>query len=169
MASIGSGPGIGSGSKISVNAVRPVGTSSADADQAGGAATSAASGDGATVVSTTALDAGYLPDHPHQDQRRDDRRWHDAASLMMSKAHSSFDLRETLRQMVAVLQEARQALAGLDLDGIMGSAAAKSDMCDVIEMANVSALDDECRGLLEAARKMNQVNRQVRHLIAANV
>lgn len=88
---------------------------------------------------------------------------------MMSKAHSSFDLRETLRQMVAVLQEERQALAGLDLDGIMGSAAAKSDMCDVIEMANVSALDDECRGLLEAARKMNEVNRQVRNLIAANV
>lgn len=61
MSSIGSGPGIGSGSKISVNAVRPVGTSSADADQAGGAATSAASGDGATVVSTTALDAGQAP------------------------------------------------------------------------------------------------------------
>lgn len=87
----------------------------------------------------------------------------------MSKALSSFDLRETLRQMVAVLQEERQALAGLDLDGIMGSASAKSAMCDVIDTVNVTALDDECRGLLEAAKKMNEVNRQVRNLIAANV
>jgi len=87
----------------------------------------------------------------------------------MSKALSPFDLRETLRQMVAVLQDERQALAGLDLDGIMGSASAKSQMCDVIELSGVTALDDECRGLLEAARKMNEVNRQVRNLIAANV
>lgn len=87
----------------------------------------------------------------------------------MSQALSPFDLRDTLRQMVAVLQEERQALAGLDLDGIMGSASAKSAMCDAIDMAGVSALDDECRGLLEAAKKMNEVNRQVRNLIAANV
>lgn len=87
----------------------------------------------------------------------------------MSKALSAFDLRDTLRQMVAVLQEERQALAGLDLDGIMGSATAKSAMCDAIDAAGVSQLDDECRGLLEAAKKMNEVNRQVRNLIAANV
>ncbi|NKJ01188.1 flagellar protein FlgN [Novosphingobium sp. SG707] len=87
----------------------------------------------------------------------------------MSQALSPFDLRDTLRQMVAVLQEERQALAGLDLDGIMGSASAKSTMCDAIDMAGISAIDDECRGLLEAAKKMNEVNRQVRNLIAANV
>lgn len=87
----------------------------------------------------------------------------------MSKLLSPFDLRETLRQMVAVLQEERQALAGLDLDGIVGTTTAKSEMCDMIEMAQVAGIDDECRGLLEAAKKMNEVNRQVRNLIAANV
>ena len=30
-------------------------------------------------------------------------------------------------------------------------------------------LDEECRGLLDAARRLNEVNRQVRNLIAANV
>lgn len=66
MSSIGSGPGIGSGSKIQVNAVRPVGASSVGAetrydDQATNVTTPAVSGDGATVVSTTALDAGQPP------------------------------------------------------------------------------------------------------------
>lgn len=87
----------------------------------------------------------------------------------MSQALSPFDLRDTLRQMVAVLQEERQALAGLDLDSILETASAKSRMCDAIDGAGVSSLDDECRGLLEAAKKMNEVNRQVRNLIAANV
>ncbi|MEA1157669.1 hypothetical protein U8M34_29400, partial [Klebsiella pneumoniae] len=32
-----------------------------------------------------------------------------------------------------------------------------------------SEIDEECRGLLEAARRLNEVNRQVRNLIAANV
>ena len=87
----------------------------------------------------------------------------------MSQALSSFDLRDTLRQMVAVLQEERQALAGLDLDGIMGAANTKGNLVEVIEGAGVSAIDEECRGLLEAAKKLNEVNRQVRNLIAANV
>lgn len=64
MSTIGSGPGVGSGPKLQVNAVRPVGTSSTGtsavgADHAGG---SPAVGDaGSTVVSTTALDAGGPP------------------------------------------------------------------------------------------------------------
>jgi len=68
MSSIGSGPGIGSGSKIQVSTVRPVSTSSAGvssetrgADQATVASSSAAISDGATVVSTTALKAGSAP------------------------------------------------------------------------------------------------------------
>ena len=32
-----------------------------------------------------------------------------------------------------------------------------------------SQIDEECRGLLDAARRLNEVNRQVRNLIAANV
>jgi hypothetical protein len=78
-------------------------------------------------------------------------------------------LQETLRQMVAVLQDERQALATLDLDAIMGTAIGKAGLCDVLEGAAPAAVDEECRGLLDAARRLNEVNRQVRNLIAANV
>jgi len=78
-------------------------------------------------------------------------------------------LRDNLRQMVAVLQEERQALAALDLDAIMGAAVGKSGLCDVLGQAEAGAVDEECRGLLDAARRLNEVNRQVRNLIAANV
>jgi hypothetical protein len=80
------------------------------------------------------------------------------------------ELTQVLRQMVAVLQAERQALAGLDLDGIMGCAVTKRGLCDAIEAGSVSDLpDDECRGLLESARRLNEVNRQIRNLVAANV
>lgn len=82
-------------------------------------------------------------------------------------------LRENLRQMIAVLQAERQALAGLDLDAIMGCAQDKVALCGTLDgcgpIAESFALDEECRGLLDAARRMNEVNRQVRNLIAANV
>lgn len=79
------------------------------------------------------------------------------------------ELRDTLRQMVAVLQEERQALAGMDFDGIMGCANDKSALCSRIEDVDAEAVDAECKGLLDAARRLNEVNRQVRNLIAANV
>lgn len=86
---------------------------------------------------------------------------------------NSVQLRETLRQMVAVLQDERQALAGLDLDTIMGCANHKIALCGTIDMGapltDPALLDAECRGLLDAARRLNEVNRQVRNLIAANV
>jgi hypothetical protein len=78
-------------------------------------------------------------------------------------------LRDSLRQMVAVLQEERQALAGLDLDAIMGTAVSKEQLCGTLADADSSAIDEECRGLLDAARRLNEVNRQVRNLVAANV
>lgn len=78
-------------------------------------------------------------------------------------------LRETLRQMVAVLQNERQALAGFDLDGIMGMANEKQSLCAVLGDADQDLVDEECRGLLESARRLNEVNRQIRNLIAANV
>ena len=87
----------------------------------------------------------------------------------MSKAIPFVELRDTLRQMVAVLQSERQALAGLDLDGIMGCAFDKDALCGRLDDAGVDAVDDECRGLLDAARRLNEVNRQLRNLIAANV
>ena len=80
------------------------------------------------------------------------------------------ELAQSLRQMVAVLQAERQALAGLDLDGIMGCAVSKRGLCDVIEASSAGDLPDaECRGLLESARRLNEVNRQIRNLVAANV
>lgn len=86
---------------------------------------------------------------------------------------SSPDMRETLRQMIAVLQAERQALAGLDLDEIMGCAASKIALCGTLDAGGPfdqnSSLSEECRGLLDAARRLNEVNRQVRNLIAANV
>ena len=82
---------------------------------------------------------------------------------------SPAELRETLRQMVAVLQSERQALAGLDLDAIMGTAADKSNLCGRLAGTDGEAIDAECRGLLDAARRLNEVNRQLRNLIAANV
>ncbi len=79
------------------------------------------------------------------------------------------NLRENLRQMVAVLQEERQALAGLDLDAILGTAHDKQALCDTLAGARPAEIDEECRGLLDAARRLNEVNRQVRNLVAANV
>ena len=79
------------------------------------------------------------------------------------------ELRETLRQMIAVLQAERQALAGLDLDGIMGAAVDKRALCGTLDRSGAFEIDEECRGLLDAARRLNEVNRQVRNLIAANV
>ncbi len=78
-------------------------------------------------------------------------------------------LRDALRQMVAVLQSERQALAGLDLDGIMGCAHDKQALCNRLDDTATELVDEECRGLLDAARRLNEVNRQVRNLIAANV
>jgi len=79
------------------------------------------------------------------------------------------DLCAALRQMVAVLQSERQALAGLDLDGIMGCAQDKQALCVQLDDTDPALVDQECRGLLDAARRLNEVNRQVRNLIAANV
>ena len=82
-------------------------------------------------------------------------------------------MRENLRQMIAVLQAERQALAGLDLDAIMGCAQDKVALCGTLDecgpFVEDSQIDEECRGLLDAARRLNEVNRQVRNLIAANV
>ena len=81
----------------------------------------------------------------------------------------SSDLRDTLRQMLAVLEEERQALAGLDLDGIIGASNDKNRLCGTLDGVEPVQLDEECRGLLDTARRLNEVNRQVRNIIAANV
>ena len=80
-----------------------------------------------------------------------------------------FDLREILRQMLAVLESERQALAGLDVDGIVGCAVHKDVLCDRLAEINRNDVDEECRGLVDAARRLYETNRRVRNLIAANV
>ena len=82
---------------------------------------------------------------------------------------SNDELRETLRQMLAVLQAERQALAGLDLDAIVGASVDKNALCGRLDQTRGLEIDEECRGLLDAAKRLNEVNRQVRNLIAANV
>lgn len=82
---------------------------------------------------------------------------------------SGGELRESLRQMLAVLDSERQALAGLDLDAIVGATQAKDRLCNALASATVDDLDDECRGMVETAKRLNEVNRQVRNIIAANV
>ena len=82
---------------------------------------------------------------------------------------TSDELSAALRQMVAVLESERQALAGLDLEGILGCAADKQALCSRLDATPHNLVDQECRGLLDAAKRLNEVNRQVRNLIAANV
>ncbi len=78
-------------------------------------------------------------------------------------------IKDSLRQMLAALQDERQALAAIDLDTIMVCANQKSALVGRIAAADMNELDDECRGMVEAAHRLNEVNRQTRNLLAANV
>lgn len=82
-------------------------------------------------------------------------------------------LHEALRQMLAVLEQERQALAGLDLDAIVGTTRDKDRLCGTLEHFGEALaepeLDEDCRSMLDAAQRLNEVNRQVRNIIAANV
>lgn len=77
-------------------------------------------------------------------------------------------LSEALRQMLALLEGERQALAALDLDRIVNCADGKQQLCNALE-GRGTELDEECRGLLDAVKRMNEVNRKLRNLLAANV
>lgn len=74
-----------------------------------------------------------------------------------------------LRQMIAVLERERQALAALDADGLIGAARDKEMLCDTLAAITPQTLDGETRTLAETARQLNEVNRRVRNLLAANV
>jgi hypothetical protein len=76
---------------------------------------------------------------------------------------------EGLRQMIAVLERERQALAALDADGLVGAARDKEALCDALAALEPQPLDGETRSLAETARQLNEVNRRVRNLLAANV
>jgi hypothetical protein len=51
----------------------------------------------------------------------------------------------------------------------MGCAHDKYVLCEELEAAGDGHIDEETRGLIDAARRLNEVNRQLRNLIAANV
>lgn len=79
------------------------------------------------------------------------------------------DLAVSLRQMIAVLERERQALAALDADDLISAARAKEALCDAMAEIAPQTLDGETRSLAETARQLNEVNRRVRNLLAANV
>jgi flagellar biosynthesis/type III secretory pathway chaperone len=82
---------------------------------------------------------------------------------------STAEIKDALRQMLAVMEDERHALAGLDLNAISGCSAEKSTLCDKLGQASNDNLDEECLSLVEATRRLNEVNRQIRNLVAANV
>jgi len=78
-------------------------------------------------------------------------------------------LAHELRQMIAVLEDERQALASLDADALICASRAKDEQCRLLETVEPGLLDSETRPLAQTARQLNEVNRQVRNLLAANV
>lgn len=79
----------------------------------------------------------------------------------------SSGLANALRQMLAVLEDERQALAALDIGALSLATQNKTVLCAMLKEA--CALDEECRLLAEAARQANETNRRMRNLMAANV
>jgi len=78
-------------------------------------------------------------------------------------------LAESLRQMLAILESERQALAGLDLERIIVCTDGKQRLCSELDRVELLKLDEECEGLLNAVRRLNEVNRKLRNMIADNV
>ncbi len=74
-----------------------------------------------------------------------------------------------LRQLIAVMERERQALATLDADDLFLIAREKEQLCEALGTFGGEALDDGTRSLAETARQLNEVNRRVRNLLAANV
>ncbi|HWK41744.1 MAG TPA: hypothetical protein VNR60_07410 [Croceibacterium sp.] len=71
--------------------------------------------------------------------------------------------------MLALLEGERQALAAFDLERILTCADGKLELCERIEQAARGDLNEEERGLLDAVARLNDINRKMRNLIAANV
>ena len=79
------------------------------------------------------------------------------------------ELHGNLRQMIAVLQEERQALATLEADTLNAVTCEKDDLCGRLADIRTGTIDAETRALVETAKSLNDVNRRVRNLLAANV
>jgi len=92
---------------------------------------------------------------------------HDGLTLTEPAGHNP--LVANLRQMIAVLERERHALAALDADDLICSAREKESLCDELAAIAPQDLDSETRSLAETAHQLNEVNRRVRNLLAANV
>lgn len=92
-----------------------------------------------------------------------------ADSLTLAPPAHGDPLAANLRQMIAVLERERQALAALDADDLICAARDKDALCDTLAEIGPQVLDHETRSLAETARQLNEVNRRVRNLLAANV
>lgn len=79
------------------------------------------------------------------------------------------NLAQNLRAMLAILESERQALAGLDLERIITCADGKQRLCSELDSLTPMQLDEECEGLLNAVRRLNDINRRLRNMIADNV
>lgn len=78
-------------------------------------------------------------------------------------------LADNLRQMLSLLEGERQALADLDLERIINCSEGKEGICEDLGGLGASELDEECLGLLNSVRRLNEINRKLRNMIAANV
>ena len=74
-----------------------------------------------------------------------------------------------LRKMIAVLEQERQALATLDADALFDASHRKQELCESLAPFGPDALDPQSRDLAKTAQALNEVNRRVRNLLAANV
>ena len=79
------------------------------------------------------------------------------------------DLSKTLRQMLAVLQDERRALAGLDLAGIINCATRKGHLCEALAQAKPNAINAPLQDLLTSAARLNDGNARLRNLIAGKI
>ena len=87
----------------------------------------------------------------------------------MTQPAKPAELAANLRQMIAVLERERQALATLDADELFDAVRSKEALCDVLAPVGAERLSAETRPLVETAQRLNEVNRRVRNLLAANV
>lgn len=79
------------------------------------------------------------------------------------------ELTGNLRQMIAVLQTERQALATLKADALFEVTEAKDTLCARIAGFDPQTINEEARALAQTAKSLNEANRRVRNLLAANV
>ena len=76
---------------------------------------------------------------------------------------------ESLREMISILNDEKKAISSLDIDAIMACSVDKQGLCSGLEEFSGTELDEESLSLLETARQINEVNRQIRNLAAANI